>query len=112
MPLSIEKFESLRRTKLTLLGEEVGITYRLNAIDADLADWLLEHREDAGAIRDMIERIVADWEILGPDGTHIPATRVCIEEYRIPTPVLGAIFEAVIADTQPGKLSRMSSRGT
>lgn len=96
---------------LSYLGEDVPVTYRLGEIDSNLEDFMQEHGSEPGSLRDMIERIVVEWDVLDAEGERIPATAAAMREHRLPTPFLIAVIAEISGNASPKQKPRATSAG-
>lgn len=112
MPLSVQKLSDVRRTVTIPFDDDtLHVTYKLSAINMELADWTVEHGSDRGSLMDWLARVIVSWDIVD-NGDPIPVTRETMERYGLPTPLLYMIQTAIREDSDEKNLRKAYSGGS
>jgi hypothetical protein len=102
--MNISKLTNIHRTvRVPIDSDEIVVTYNLSALNLSLSDWLAEHRGERDNMLGYLERVIVSWDILD-NGEPIPATVEAMHQYKIPTPILRMIDEAIMVDSSAASL--------
>lgn len=91
--------------------EEVKASYRLSEVNSQLFERLQEQGDDRDTLNDLVERIIAKWDITA-GGEPLPPTVDALQDVPLPISLLQIVLGAVFEDGLPaGREDRKNASG-
>lgn len=109
MPIVASKLnEGTRTITVAYRGDSLDVSYRPGKVNRKFTTWLSEHGNDEESVYEMLEILVASWDLLDDEGNQIPATASVLSEYDFPIAFLAAVVEAILTDAIPNGTQKQS----
>lgn len=102
MPISASRLnEGTRTITVSHRDESMDVSYREGRVNKRFVSWLQEHGNDEDSVYEMLELLVASWDLLDDEAQPISATAEVLREYDFPIVFLTAVVEAILTDAIP-----------
>jgi hypothetical protein len=90
-------------------GDEVAVTYRKRLVrTAAISIFEASPAQQPGRVREALEDVVVEWDVLGEDGEKLPATQDITRKFDFD--FLIAIFNGIVSDAMPGESGAAASQ--
>lgn len=109
MPYSPSKVKDV--TAITVVeyeGDEVAVTYRKRLVrTAAIGIFEASAAQQPGRVREALEDVVVEWDVLGEDGEKLPATQDITRKFDFD--FLITVFNGIVSDAMPGESGAVAS---